>query len=126
LAAWLYVARPIAPADRDTLAQGFVEPEKCRPEPEERRAYLAGVVLLPLLIFGAACACHHWAARRPFLVRPHAVRLTEVMLAYLGLVFAAFALGGDDCYHVRMNAFFERPLATVPLFALSLAALGWK
>jgi hypothetical protein len=53
----------VSPAEREQLAQQFVEPENCFPEPGERRAFEVGAVLLPLSIFAFCFAARYLESR---------------------------------------------------------------
>src|SRR5437899_1309203 len=85
-ALWLRSACPVSPAERAALADAFVHPGRCRPEPGERLAYLTGIVFLPACLFALAFVCRRWAGRLPPL--PGLAWGAEIALA-VGL--AAFA-----------------------------------
>jgi concanavalin A-like lectin/glucanase superfamily protein len=123
LALWLYSSAPMPQAKRAALAQQFVHPERCRPEPGERRAYLAGIVFLPACLFGLAFAWRRWAGRLPSL--PGLALAAEVALAAALAVFAWLALLADDYRYLRLNPFFVRPLLAVPLLPAAFLALRW-
>ena len=124
LALWLHARRTAPPAERAAAAQHFVIPECCNPQPGERMAYLAGIVLLPASLFVLAFAWGRWGKPPPPMP---GLRLgTGLVLAAALVAVAWLAVLGDDCFHVRRNVFCTVPLLAVLLLPASLAALRWN
>jgi hypothetical protein len=124
VAFWLYSAAPVNPAEQAAVADRFVMPEYCRPEPGERLVYLVGIVFLPVALFGLAFAWRCWGSRLPPLPTLLALGL-EIAFAVGFTVISWLALLGNDYYHLRLNQFFLYPLLAVPLLPAALLAMRW-
>lgn len=123
LALWLHANVRISAAERAVVAQGFVMPESCNPQPGERLAYLAGVAFLPASLFVLAFLWRRWEKRFP---RLPALRLGFGIALTAGLAVVVWlALLGDEYYHVRRNLFFAYPWLALPLLPAALATLRW-
>jgi hypothetical protein len=123
VAFWLSSAAPVKPTEQAAIADRFVMPDLCCPQPGERLVYFGGIVLLPLFLFGLAFAWRRWADRLPRL--PYLAWGLEVAFA-VGLTVVTWrALLGDDYYHLRFNQFFLHPLLAVPLLPAALLAMRW-
>ena len=123
LALWLYSANRMPAAQRDAIAQDFVVPGHCKPQPGERLAFLAGVVFLPAALFGLALARRRWEHRLPAL---RGFRYGVGALLAAGLAaYIWLAQRTEEYFHVRRNVFFTAPLLAVPLLPAALAAMRW-
>jgi hypothetical protein len=65
VAFWLVSAAPVKPAEQAAIANRFVMPVACRPQPGEGLVYLSGIVFLPVSLFGTAFAWRRWGNRLP-------------------------------------------------------------
>lgn len=123
LGAWLYSTFAMSAEERARLAEQFVEPERCRPEPGERRAFLAGVAVLPAAIFGFSLVLAGRPDRWPRLITAAEWAL-EMGLCVLLAVLGWAAIRAETYYPLLTRYLFcERPLLAIGLFAVSLAAL---
>jgi hypothetical protein len=121
---WLLSTGPVPPNERERLAQAFILPIYCNPEPGEQRAFLGSIVLLPAGILGLA-ALSQRGQFRFFPPRAQAVRwVVELVLAVLLLGLAWFCLRPDDFFEVRQNLFVKHPFGTLPLFAATVAVVA--
>ncbi len=119
---WLYSAAPVNRAEQAAVAERFVMPEYCLPEPGERLVYLSGIVFLPVVLFGLAFACRRWGSRAPALPLTVVVAF-KIVLAAAVAAAAWLAVLGNDYYHLRLNQFFQYPLLAVPLLPAALLAM---
>jgi hypothetical protein len=124
IAVWLYSAAPAKPAGQEPVAQCFVVPGFCHPEPGERLVYLCGIVFLPTTLFGLAFACRCWAGRLP--------RINFYLALSMEIAFAAgvaalswFVLSKCDYFHLHYNQFFSSPLLAIPLLPALYLAMRW-
>ena len=121
IAFWLYSVAPVNPAEQAAVADRFVMPEYCRPEPGERLVYLSAIVFLPVTLFGLAFAWPRWGDR--LALPPVVVLSLEIALAVGFSATAWLAVLGNDYYHLRLNLFFLYPLLAVPLLPAALLAM---
>ena len=124
IAFWLYSVAPVNPAEQAAVADRFVMPEYCRPEPGERLVYLSAIVFLPVTLFGLAFAWRRWGDR--LAPPPRIIVLSLETAVAVGLSATAWlAVLGNDYYHLRLNQFFLYPLLAVPLLPAALLAMRW-
>jgi hypothetical protein len=124
VAFWLYSAAPVNPVENAAVADRFVMPEYCRPEPGERLVYLSGIVFLPLVLFGIAFAWRRWGSRLPS-PPSYAVLGLEVIFTGGLTVLSWAAFRGNNCFHLRLNQFFLYPLLAVPFVPAVLLVMRW-
>jgi hypothetical protein len=105
----------------------FAVPHECRPEPGERRAYLAGLCLLPPLIFAGARLTRRLSFSWPdnYLWIEALISGGLVVATLAGVALATYGDKDDQghgWYHLRHNFFIEHPLAliAVPLITCML------
>jgi hypothetical protein len=129
---WLYTHLSVAAEEQQRLAAGFVMPDRCQPEPGESAAYQAGILFVAGCLFAFSFV---WRTRTSRAESPIGRRLlwfAELGLAVALVAFCVWAVRGpaqapdEKYYHVCLNVFFEYPLATLPLFLLSLSVAGSK
>ena len=124
IAYYLYSAAPVDPAERAVVADRFVMPEYCRPEPGERLVYLAGIVFLPLALFGMVFAWHRWGDPLP--PPPSIITASlEIAVAVALTLVAWLALLANGYFHLRLNEFFQYPLLAIPILPAALLAMRW-
>jgi hypothetical protein len=117
--------------DSSVAASIFVVPQECRPEPAERLTYLAGLICLPLAIFGFARLANRIYC--PSNAQCSWVdRLGWPVIAGGVVAFACYAASGDKddpgngFYHIRSNFFREHPFSLVILPLVIAAGLHWQ
>ena len=123
LALWLHSSVRTPAGERAALANRFVMPEHCNPQPGERLAYLAGIIFLPTCLFGLAFAWRRWGKRIPPL--PGVGRVVGVALAVALGATAWLALLGDRYFHLQRNVFLLYPLLAIPVVPTALLAMRW-
>jgi len=107
--------------------QQLLDPQSCKPEPDERAAYLVGLVFLPATLFTLA-----WVGRRCRWLELDRWRfgrgarwVGEGAFAVALVALAWVCVGGDDRYHLRFHLYHLHPLLSVPLGAAAVATLFW-
>jgi Concanavalin A-like lectin/glucanases superfamily len=123
IAAWVISVEPVKPAEYAALADRYVIPDLCRPQPGPTHVYLIGAVFLSASLFGTAFAWRRWGNRLP--LGAGLVWGLEVAFVVGLAVMAWLALLGDDYYHLRLNLFFKSPLLAVPLLSAAFLAMRW-
>jgi hypothetical protein len=124
LASGILAHMTVSPDEQARLASRFIFPTECRPEPGERTAYLAGLVVLPLLLFGLALAGRRLQTDG-WLRVPAAVSWTvELAVGTLLLVLAWRCLRAESYFPLMRNQFFLHPRISLALSAVGLILLG--
>jgi hypothetical protein len=125
LGAWLYNNLSVSPAEVQKISRQFVMSQACAPEPGERYTFMAGALVLPVLIFAFGFASRQWNIGRAVQIPTAVGHALEWGLGVSLLAFCWWAARGDGYYHLRMNCFFRHPCTTLPLFAGSYALIAW-
>ena len=124
LGVWLYCHVSDSADERERTAKLLAFPEGCLPEPGERSAFLASVACLPILIFGSIFVCHRWGPIRDVVVPIFVARGVKLGLSVLLPGICWWAFKGDKYYLLRGNLFFEHPLWTLSLLAISIGLIA--
>jgi hypothetical protein len=123
LACAIYSSQEVSDEQRQAVAQLFVNPGQCRPEPGERLVYLTGLFFFPVAILGLSYVIRQLKKRGGFRAPRGLPWLLD--LIGCGLLFGIFIVSMvmENGYHLRRNLFYKHPLISLPIVALSLAVL---
>jgi hypothetical protein len=121
----LYHSQPVSSAERSQVARLFVAPEECRPEPGERRAFLAFLAVVPAGIFGTAAVLARWTRPGRLLAPLESCWVVDLVCGSLLAALGCYCLVDYRFFHIYHSLFFQHPLASLPLFLSTLAALTW-
>ena len=113
-----------SPVESRSVAEQFVWPEACVPEPGERAVFLAGAVFLPVMIFALSWASRQWSKRRA--IPTFLGWLLEGAAALVLLGVCWWAVKEQNYYGLHLNCFFKHPWATLPLLAVSIGLATFR
>src|SRR5262249_45929703 len=85
-----------------------------------------GLVCLPASILGLRFAIRRFEKRGWFQAPAHRLWIVDLSCGLLLLVLGCWALAENHFFHLHRSLFFEHPLATLPLYLGSVAALGFR
>lgn len=107
--------------------QQLLDPQSSYPEPDERAAYLIGLVFLPATLFTLS-----WVGRRCGWLNLDRWRygrvarwLGEGVFAVALVALACWSVGGDGRYHLQFHLYHLHPVLSLPMIAAAVAALFW-
>jgi hypothetical protein len=125
IAVCVYRLAAIEPEAVSRLREPFVKPDCCQPEPAERATFLAGLIVMPLVIIGA-CRIHRWRIPTDSTSRWIVAGFAACALV-AGAIAFWMAVSEDQFFHARRGLLVTRPLwgAAAAAAVLILAISRW-